>query len=79
MKNNNFEDESKHPMSRRRLASFFFPDIDEDKAVRRLRQWINTAKLAKKELEAAGYQPRSREIFPPAIEVLRRWFGDPFH
>lgn len=78
MNNNTFEDEAQHPMTRRRLAELFCPGYYGDKAVRVLRRWINKAELLKKELEKVGYKSRSREIFPPAIAILRKWFGDPF-
>ena len=78
MNNTNFEDEAQHPISRRRLAELFFPGVPGDKAVRMLSRWINQAEMVKSELDSVGYKSRSREIFPAAIDILKKWFGNPF-
>jgi hypothetical protein len=74
MKNEDFKI---RPMKKWELAQMYKPNISRVGAVHSLRRWIGDSPELQRELNAADYNPRSKDLTALQVELIVRYLGVP--
>jgi hypothetical protein len=65
------------PMKKWELAQMYKPNITRVAAVHSLRRWINDCPELRRELNAADYNPRSKDLTSIQVELIVQYLGRP--
>lgn len=64
-------------MTKKELATLYFPHLNPLKASDALARWIARAPTLKAALEQTGYEKTMRTLTPRQVELITTHFGDP--
>ena len=59
------------------IAQKYFPDVDEQSAMRLLNREIHGTRGLLEALNASGYNARAHRLTPRQVEILYRYLGEP--
>ena len=68
---------SERGISKKVIASHYFPENNRRTASRKLRYWLHNDRDLLADLQAEGYDKEQSYLTPKQLEILRNYINDP--